>query len=358
MKKFTLAVAAAAALVLPATAQETEQQFQLDPETLAKLQQQLQSRPSFDFTKLETILPDVIGEVNGEKYTKSEFIEALRNDAHVAGILAYTNDENLPQALHELAQQMMTVDMLGKLCPELTEEQAKAVLIAKIEEMPEANLSGLETALKQQGTTLDEYVAQLVSDPATRKSLALAEYFDKLIKKEGVANEEAVKKFYEENRETFFKNDTGNLAASHILIALNPDASEAEQQAALAKAEAMLKAVRDGADFGALARENSDCPSKANGGNLGSFAPGDMVPEFSEAVMKASVGELIDHPVKTQFGYHIIRRNDVPQYVPFNEVEGEIAEYLKQMFVSDTVEALAAEHIKNFIVAAPAENAQ
>ena len=63
--------------------------------------------------------------------------------------------------------------------------------------------------------------------------------------------------------------------------------------------------IADGGDFAELAREHSSCPSSADGGDLGSFGPGQMVPEFDAVVFSADVGE-VQGPVKTQFGYHLL----------------------------------------------------
>ena len=63
--------------------------------------------------------------------------------------------------------------------------------------------------------------------------------------------------------------------------------------------------IEGGADFGDLAREHSDCPSGKDGGGLGSFGPGQMVPEFDTVVFNEEVGA-VHGPVKTSFGYHLI----------------------------------------------------
>ncbi len=63
--------------------------------------------------------------------------------------------------------------------------------------------------------------------------------------------------------------------------------------------------ITGGADFAALAKEHSSCPSGQRGGDLGEFGPGDMVKEFDEVVFSAPVGE-VQGPVKTQFGYHLL----------------------------------------------------
>ncbi len=81
--------------------------------------------------------------------------------------------------------------------------------------------------------------------------------------------------------------------ARHILVAT-------EQQCIDLKTQ-----IDGGADFAALAREHSSCPSGAQGGDLGEFGPGMMVREFDEVVFSAPVGT-VQGPVKTQFGYHLL----------------------------------------------------
>jgi len=109
----------------------------------------------------------------------------------------------------------------------------------------------------------------------------------------------------------------GELNAAHILIMHSgservPEEITRTKEEALALAqEIATKAKADGADFGALAREHSDCPSSAEGGKLPVFRPHQMAQPFSEATMKLAVGEVSD-VVETQFGYHIIRRQELP----------------------------------------------
>jgi peptidyl-prolyl cis-trans isomerase C len=69
--------------------------------------------------------------------------------------------------------------------------------------------------------------------------------------------------------------------------------------------EKIKKKIEEGADFAAMAREHSQCPSSKQGGNLGEFGRGEMVPEFDSVVFTAEVGK-VQGPVKTQFGYHLI----------------------------------------------------
>lgn len=74
------------------------------------------------------------------------------------------------------------------------------------------------------------------------------------------------------------------------------------------KAAAVLEEVKQGGDFSVLAKQYSECPSKKRGGDLGFFSKRQMVPEFEKAVLSLKVGQLYPEPVKTKFGYHIIKR--------------------------------------------------
>jgi peptidyl-prolyl cis-trans isomerase C len=72
-----------------------------------------------------------------------------------------------------------------------------------------------------------------------------------------------------------------------------------------AKCNELKAAIQGGADFAQVAKDNSTCPSSRDGGNLGTFCPGQMVREFDQVVFSAPVGE-VQGPVKTQFGYHLV----------------------------------------------------
>ena len=112
--------------------------------------------------------------------------------------------------------------------------------------------------------------------------------------------------------------------AAHILVA-----EEAE-------ALAIIKELQGGADFAKLAQEKSTDPSaKANGGDLGYFRREAMVPEFAEAAFTIPVGTIGDKPVKSQFGWHVIKVEDRRQSVPtLEEKEPEIREQLSREIVT------------------------
>ena len=110
------------------------------------------------------------------------------------------------------------------------------------------------------------------------------------------------------------KGEYEQATASHILIRfkgsqvpLKPSQKDLTEPEALAKAQELRKKLVDGADFAATAKaESDDTGSGANGGSLGTFPHGQMVPQFEQAVFTVPVGQ-ISEPVRTQFGYHIIK---------------------------------------------------
>jgi hypothetical protein len=105
----------------------------------------------------------------------------------------------------------------------------------------------------------------------------------------------------------------GKLAAAHILIMHKdsprrpPNITRTQIEAQDRAREVAKKALAADANFAALAKEYSDCPSASAGGDLGVFEPEAMVPEFTTATSALEIGAVSD-PVQTQFGYHIILR--------------------------------------------------
>ena len=119
--------------------------------------------------------------------------------------------------------------------------------------------------------------------------------------------------YYNANLDKFNAGETVN--ASHILV-------ESEERAL----EILAKINAGEISFEDAAKEFSSCPSKEAGGNLGDFGKGQMVPEFDTAVFEMNVGEITATPVKTQFGYHLIKLNSKSEATttPYAEISGEI----------------------------------
>ncbi len=163
--------------------------------------------------------------------------------------------------------------------------------------------------------------------------------------------EDELSVYFEENKSSFSKPEVRK--ASHILIKPAADDSDAEQQA-LEKARDLLDKINAGEDFAELARQHSDDKGSANnGGDLGVITPGVMVKPFEDAVFALGENE-ISEPVKSDFGYHIIKLTELtPEQVPpLEELKAEIEEKIKsdraiELFVEQ------AETFRNLVFESP-----
>lgn len=131
-------------------------------------------------------------------------------------------------------------------------------------------------------------------------------------------DEEEAKKYYDENSQQFNKGET--VIAKHILVDT------------LEKCEEIRNNIASGnISFEDAAKESSSCPSKENGGSLGEFGKGMMVPEFEKAAFELEIGELSE-PVQTQFGYHLVKveaKNEA-EALDFEQVKPQIINMLTQ----------------------------
>lgn len=168
-----------------------------------------------------------------------------------------------------------------------------------------------------------------IMEGARRDILAQLSMRDML--KDITVTEEEQKAFYEENKAQFGKGAT--VSAKHILTD-----SEEKCQTILKNIEAGEKTFED------AAREFSTCPSGAKGGDLGEFGKGQMVKEFEDAAFDAEIGKVVG-PVKTQFGYHLIKveKKNEPKTAEFEEVKGQIYQQLLGKKQNDAYEAKVKE---------------
>jgi peptidyl-prolyl cis-trans isomerase C len=163
----------------------------------------------------------------------------------------------------------------------------------------------------------------------------------KRLDKAAAVTDADIKQAYESN-----KNEYEQVKARHILIAFkgSPAAQKGKKELtdteAKAKADALRAEIVAGkTKFEDVAKkESDDVESGKNGGELGSFGRGQMVPEFEQAAFTAKVGD-VTPVVKTQFGYHIIRV-DEHNTTPFEQVKANLEKNLKQKKLRDTIDAM------------------
>ncbi|MEN6578974.1 MAG: peptidylprolyl isomerase [Phycisphaerales bacterium] len=258
------------------------------------------------------------------------------------------------------------LDKLSAQSPQMAAQWEKQAVQLATNELVIEQL--LEKEAKQAGIEVTE--EQLMTDIATQlaaeKPPLTVEQYRKMIEDQGIdfaawkdyyirymtctkflesrvgatvqVTEEEAQKYYDENPDDFKMPE--QVRASHILIstqATDPNADPNQVKAqAREKAEKLLKQVKEGADFATVAKENSVCPSAAQGGELPPFGRGQMVPPFEEAAFALKVGE-ISELVETQFGYHIIKvaEHQDPNTVTFATAKDRIMERLKNKKMED-----------------------
>jgi peptidyl-prolyl cis-trans isomerase C len=180
-----------------------------------------------------------------------------------------------------------------------------------------------QNALTEMGFT-EEMLKNQIENGLTIKTL-----IDKEVLQEISVSDQQVRAYYDDNPNQFRKPE--QVKASHILVQVPADAGDDKQAEALAAIQSLKQRLDDGENFATLAQENSDCPSKAKGGDLGFFTREQMVPPFSEAAFALQPGQTSD-VVKTRFGYHIIRvtERQAEQTMAFNEVKEAVGARLRQ----------------------------
>lgn len=229
---------------------------------------------------------------------------ALSAQGAFAQNLAVVNGKAVPQSrLDSLAQQVarsgrpVTPEMQGQLREEV---------IAREVFMQEAEKQGLSAS--------DDFKTQM---ELARQAILIRELFTNYQKKNPVTETE-MKAEYDKFAAT---NGGKEYKARHILV---------EKEA---EAKAIIASLKKGGKFEDIAKKQSkDTGSGAKGGDLDWANPASYVPEFTEALLKLNKGQTTDTPVKSQFGYHVIRVDDIrtAQLPTFEEVKPQISKQLEQ----------------------------
>lgn len=177
----------------------------------------------------------------------------------------------------------------------------------------------MKAKLAEAGLTMEGLMKQIEAD------LSIKYYIRDEISNKLEVSDSELQKAYDENPEKF--GTPTAVSARHILIKVDPNASPEETEAAKNKAQQVYEKTKaDKADFSAIAREMSDDKGSATtGGNLGVFTKGKMVKEFEDTAFSMNEGD-ISKPVKTQFGYHIIKvdKRREGKIVPFNNIKEQV----------------------------------
>ena len=159
------------------------------------------------------------------------------------------------------------------------------------------------------------------------KQVKMKYYYDKYIVSKINITEKNQKEYYEKNEGKYSSPE--KVRARHILISVKKNPLPVQITNAYNKAKLLRQRVLEGESFAEIAAAESDCPSRAKGGDLGFFQKGQMVPEFEKVAFSLNKNE-ISGIVKTEFGYHVIQVTDRIQKrkLSFDEVKEEIKQEL------------------------------
>lgn len=215
-----------------------------------------------------------VASVNGEKITKDELYDEMLK-------------QNGQQTLDALISKKVVELEAKKQKVTVSEADIKKELEKYYEQY--GGEEGFNQTLTQSGYTLDQ----------VKKDLELNVKLSKLLEPRIKISEDELKSYFDENKATYAQ--AKQVKASHILV-------ETEE-----KAKEIKEKLAQGEDFAKLAKESSiDTQTKEKGGDLGFFASGQMVEAFDKVAFSLKVGEISD-PVKTEYGYHIIKVTDIKE---------------------------------------------
>jgi len=225
-----------------------------------------------------------VASINGTKIIKSELYDLMVKQSG-------------PQALDTLISQKI-VDLEAKKANISVTDNDIQTELEKYYDYYGGQEAFIQT-LTSSGYTLED----------VKKDMAVTVKIRKLLEPRISVTDEEMKAYFEENKESLAQGK--QVRASHILVD------------SLDKANQLKKQLNGGADFAALAKENSnDTSTSQNGGELGFFGSGQMVKEFEDAAFALKTGQ-ISEPVKTDYGYHIIKVEEIKEAQPANYEESK-----------------------------------
>lgn len=266
-------------------------------------------------------LPDVLARVNGESVSKADFDRLIKNVELSNGkpVPPEKRDEIYRKALDDL----ITLTVLS--------QEAKSRNVTVTDDEITSNLNDVRKSFQGNDQQFQQAIAARGMTPEQMRTDASVQLrVNKMVQNEVSTvpgpSEADARDFYDKNPDRFKPEE---VRASHILIGVKQGDDDATIQRKRSKAESVLKQAQSGADFGALARKNSDDSSKEQGGDLGFFPRGKLVPEFEQVAFSLKPGQLSD-VVTTPFGFHIIKVADhrVGAQIPFEQASPQIREML------------------------------
>ncbi len=282
----------------------------------------------------------VLVEVDGKQFTQGEADAEINKS--LAMYMGQIPEEQLAQIREKMLKEIVDDFVPRTLLTEAAVKEGVTVSDAEIN----AEIDKIKANLPQ-GITLEQ---ALQSNSITEDKLRSEIKFNLQIRKVVIAqnpdtkapSDKEIEDYYTANKQMFEVPET--VHARHVLIKSDEKDDQKTKDAKKAKAEDLQKKLAAGADFATIAKESSDCPSKAEGGELEPFQKGQTVKPFEDAALSQQINA-IGPVVETQFGYHIIQvlERSQPKTKSLPEVRNAIANDLQQKKLQEAAAKYVAE---------------
>jgi peptidyl-prolyl cis-trans isomerase SurA len=263
----------------------------------------------------------VVASVDGDPITMREVKDFSAQHGQPIDTDDFASSDTAKTAVKALIGEKLLEQEVKKYDDKIDDEQVDKY-IDKLRQAKHMSDAEFQAQLRASGMTNDELRKRV------RLDLEKAMMIEQEVRDKINVPDADIKAYYEAHQQDF-TIDKERLRLAQILIALPPNATPAQVSAAQKKAATIRARALKGSDFGDLARLYSDDDSKSNGGELGWFAPGDIMDQILAAVKPLKPGE-ISAPVRTNHGIHIVKleEHQVPGVLPLNEVKAQIRDQL------------------------------
>lgn len=277
------------------------------------------SAPAVVVSRIAAVVNDeVITSFAVEKEKAAILKDAERQQAPIDDATRANLDET---ALNRLIDRKLVEQKIRELDIKISEEEVRQA-IEDVKRQNKLSQEALVAALANQGLSFDQYKAQI------REQLERLRLVSQEVRAKIQVGEREMREYYEANRGKFGAED--NFRARNIFFRLEEKMPADQVKKVMTTAMTVLHEARSGKDFAELARQYSDDPAaRKNGGDLGTFRKGDILPEFEESLIRMQPGEVSDL-IYTATGLHIVKLEErtpgTPR--PFEQVKGEIEDIL------------------------------
>jgi parvulin-like peptidyl-prolyl isomerase len=299
-------------------------------------------------------LPDVVATIGKDKITKQELVDVISK--RFAGMPGGKIPASIPpsqlkplakNAVQDMIDRTVLLDLAKKAGIVPSPELVKKDFDKAMKELTPEQVKMFEERLKQKNMTMASLKEKESKNTDLQKSLAITNWITQTVADKVKVQDADAEKFYRTNQERFKTPDTCKVAHILVMPKVAKDADAATKAKADAEAKKKIDAIyaklKQGADFGELASKESECPSGKQKGVLPEFGKdsGMMVKEFEDASFKLKPNEF-SQPVKTRFGYHIIKMLEIKKagYIPFEKIKDDLKKMLKNQEVNKAVRAL------------------